>query len=295
MVEKTEFQGFEAVRITNGKGDELIILTEVGPRIISFKPEGGENFFYLDEESFSKKNINSDEWHVYGGTRLWVSPEGPTTYAPDNVAVQASLNDFRVTIMTLDESTSIKKIIQVQAEERHFTIDYTIVNEGSLLQTAGIWALSCIIPGKGSAIYLPWGEGSEWNVKDMKYWRSWLGVGSDVQSKQWRPTNEFFIINPTGETGKVGFTNRHGFALFQRGDLSFIKKSDYIEGADYPDDGCNFEIYTSSPFYEVETLSPLYCLKPGVSYTHREEWWAGYDKIDTNTIHSVKSFVEEIF
>jgi hypothetical protein len=29
--------------------------------------------------------------------------------------------------------------------------------------------------------------------------------------------------------------------------------------------------------------------------SYNREWWAGYDKIDTNTIHSVKSFVEEIF
>jgi hypothetical protein len=31
MAEKTEFRGFAAVKISNGKGDELIILTEVGP------------------------------------------------------------------------------------------------------------------------------------------------------------------------------------------------------------------------------------------------------------------------
>ena len=70
---------------------------------------------------------------------------------------------------------------------------------------------------------------------------------------------------------------------------------DPSRGALYPDDGCTFEIYTSSQFYEIETLSPLYCLKPGVSYSHREEWWAGYEKINTQTIQSVKSFVNELF
>jgi len=295
MVEKTDFNGFEAVCISNGKGDKLTILTEIGPRIISFEPEGGENFFYVDEKNLNKKNKGSAEWLVYGGTRLWISPECPATYAPDNVAVQASLKNKCVTIEAPDETTSIKKVVKIVAGESTFTVDYTIINEGSHLLTAGIWALSCIMPGEGSAIYLPWGEDSEWNVKDMKYWRSWLGVGSNLESKQWRPTNEFFIINTTGETGKVGFANRHGFALFQRGDLSFIKKSAFIETAVYPDDGCNFEIYTSSIFYEIETLSPLYCLKPGVPYSHREEWWAGYDKIDTATIQSAKNSVDKIF
>ena len=295
MVDKTDFNGFDAVRISNDKGDELVIVTEIGPRIMSFKPEGRDNFFYVDEKNLNRKNVGSTEWFVYGGTRLWISPECPATYAPDNVQVHTTLEDNCVTITSPDEATSIKKIMKIQAEKDYFSIDYTIVNEGSHLLTAGIWALSCIMPGEGSAIYLPWGEDSEWDVKDMKYWKSWLGVGSNIESKQWRPTNEFFVVNPTGETGKVGFTNRHGFALFQRKDLSFIKRSAYIEGAVYPDDGCNFEIYTSDIFYEVETLSPLYCLKPGISYSHREQWWAGFDKIDASTIQSVKSHVERIF
>ena len=115
MVEKTDFGGFESVRITNGKGDELTIITGIGPRVISFKPEGGENFFYVDEKNLTNKNFNSSEWFVYGGTRLWISPEGPATYAPDNVAVHASIDDNSVTVEVRDENTSIKKVLKVQA------------------------------------------------------------------------------------------------------------------------------------------------------------------------------------
>ena len=39
MIEKTDFNGIKAVKVTNKKDDELILLYEVGPRIISFKPK----------------------------------------------------------------------------------------------------------------------------------------------------------------------------------------------------------------------------------------------------------------
>jgi hypothetical protein len=294
MADRTNFRGFEAVRLENGKGDELTILTEVGPRIISFRPEGGDNFFYVNDENF-KGDAHPDKWHVYGGTRLWVSPEAPITYAPDNRAVKTEVEDSRVTLTAPDPRTGIKRIIEVKARERTFSLTFTILNEGTMLHTAGLWVLSCLEPAAGTSIYLPWGEEGHWNVKDMKYWRSWLEAGSDIESKQWSPTNEFFIIRPTGETGKVGFRNRYGFALFQRDTLSFIKRSPYYESAQYPDDGCTFEVYTSREFYEIETLSPLFCLKPGIPYSHREEWWAGHETIDTGSIASVHSFANDTF
>jgi hypothetical protein len=295
MVERTVFKGIDAVTLTNGKDDKLDILTGVGPRIISFRPEGGDNFFYVNEQNLEGYTQNKNEWYVYGGTRLWVSPEAPITYAPDNSPVRVDTAESGVTLTTSDAATGLKKVIEVQAMDRTFDLTFTIINEGHLILSAGLWVLSCLEPSGDARIFLPWGEEGEWNVKDMKYWRSWLDAGSNIESKQWQPTNEFFIVTPSGETGKIGFRNRHGFALFQRGELSFIKRAPYFEGALYPDDGCSLEVYTSKDFYEIESLSPLYSLKPGIAYSHREQWWAGYDEVDTASIDSVKAFTEELF
>jgi hypothetical protein len=296
MIEKIQFKGFDAVKLTNNKGDELIVLTEIGPRIISFKPEGKDNFFYVSEVDLQKEKIDPKKWYVFGGTRLWVSPESSLTYAPDNKPVKVLIEGARATLISdVDESNPLKKITEIEIKEQSFRINSTVINEGSLLVSAGLWALSCLKPAGDAVIYLPWGEESDWNIKDMKYWENWLSSGSDVESAQWSPTNEFFIVKPTGETGKVGFANRHGFALYRTGDLSFIKRAEYIESAAYPDDGCSFEIYTSSIFYEIESLSPLYCLKPGIAYTHREDWWAGFESIDTDSIKGVKSFINRLF
>jgi hypothetical protein len=259
----------------------------------------------VKEEDFQDPARDKDDWHIFGGTRLWTSPETTSSYRPDNGPCEVSLGGDTATVSTpVDRDTHLIKSITVEPRDTSFVVTYTIVNEGPHLVSAGLWALSCLAPAHatsgdvqesgGSSIYLPWGEDSAWNVKDMKYWRSWLGVGSDIESAQWRPTNEFFVVRPTGEVGKAGFANRHGFILFRQGELSFIKRSAYVEGARYPDGGCSTEIYTSADFYELETLSPVYLMKPGTRYVHREEWWAGFDDVPVDSINETKSFADSV-
>jgi len=296
MIKKVKYRDFDAVKITNEKNDELLVLTEVGPRIISFKPEGKENFFYENIENLNKDKIAKDKWNIFGGTRLWTSPETELSYNPDNYPSDVEIEENSVKIISpIDKTTKLRKIFEIEAKKHFFSIKYKIKNEGKHLFAAGLWALSCIKPSNNATIYLPWGEKTEWNIKDMKYWKSWLKVESNIQSKQWVPTNEFFKIIPSGETGKVGFTNHWGFLIFSSGNLSFIKRSKQIETASYPDGGCTVEIYTSKDFYELETLSPVFTMKPGVSYTHKEDWWAGFDKISFNSINKTHSFIKKIF
>ena len=81
------YGGWEkCIRLSNGK-IELIITLEVGPRIIRFGFVDGENIFYEDSNQMGK--TLGDVFRLYGGHRLWVSPEIPgfTDY-PDNFPVE---------------------------------------------------------------------------------------------------------------------------------------------------------------------------------------------------------------
>ena len=295
MTEKIDFRGLEAARILNDKGDEVILLYGAGPRIISFKPEGSKNFFYINDDDF-KRVDSSEGWKIYGGTRLWTSVESKWSYLPDNDKCDIEIGENYIEVVSkTNPETLLQKSLKVEAINNAFKVTYSIKNDGDYLITAGLWALSCLKPGSASEIYLPWGEDSPWNVKDMKYWRAWISSCSDIKSKQWNPTNEFFIIKPTGEVGKVGFTNRWGYAIFKNEKINFVKLSDYIEGAFYPDDGCSFEIYTCKDFYELESLSPIFAMKPKRTYYHTEVWWAGTKDIPTNTIKESYSEIKKLF
>jgi len=82
-VERVDYRGWKN-NLRLGNGDtELIVTLDVGPRILSYRLQGGRNVFkeYQDQLGGS----GEPEWMIRGGHRLWASPEDPArTYAPDN-------------------------------------------------------------------------------------------------------------------------------------------------------------------------------------------------------------------
>src|SRR6478672_4770522 len=79
MQEKINFGGWpNCIRLSNNES-ELIVTTDIGPRIIRLGFINKQNFFYLSEEDRGKKGGN--DWRIYGGHRLWLAPEAmPLTY-----------------------------------------------------------------------------------------------------------------------------------------------------------------------------------------------------------------------
>ena len=74
----------------------MLVTVDVGPRVIFYGYDGGENIFYEDEQDLINKggeyfddNLpNKGIWHIYGGHRLWKCPEYLDTYYPDNAPVK---------------------------------------------------------------------------------------------------------------------------------------------------------------------------------------------------------------
>ena len=97
-----------SVRLSDGT-IELLATLDFGPRIMHLGAVGGENEFFEDyDDVISKGNEggsfdifgNKGCWHIYGGHRLWASPESyPRTYYPDNEPVKYKLieNGIRLT------------------------------------------------------------------------------------------------------------------------------------------------------------------------------------------------------
>src|SRR5215207_5269891 len=65
---------------------DLVITTEVGPRVIRFGFVGADNeFAELPEATLPSYD---ESWRMLGGHRLWHAPEvAPRTYHPDNEPV----------------------------------------------------------------------------------------------------------------------------------------------------------------------------------------------------------------
>src|SRR5437868_12606765 len=87
-IEKTQYRSWpNCYRITNGEV-ELIVTTDVGPRVMRYGFVGGQNLFKEFEDQMGKSGESS--WQARGGHRLWIAPEDPVlSYALDNSSIRA--------------------------------------------------------------------------------------------------------------------------------------------------------------------------------------------------------------
>ena len=93
----SEYKNYgKCLEISNGK-IFLMVTVDVGPRIIKCGFINGVNILYNDYkrevlnkgEAYDKYYYKGAYWAIYGGHRLWASPESePETYYPDNNPVE---------------------------------------------------------------------------------------------------------------------------------------------------------------------------------------------------------------
>src|SRR5262245_20519379 len=101
-----EFAGWrDCLRLTDG-AIELIVTTAIGPRIISARLAGGENLLWVDPATAGQ--TGGDEWHAYGGHRLWMAPETlERTYVPDNGTAQSTWDGTTLRVSATEPRTGI--------------------------------------------------------------------------------------------------------------------------------------------------------------------------------------------
>jgi len=278
QVERTEFRGWqEAYRLRLGEA-EMVVVTEIGPRILSLSVGDGPNLLFVDEETVGHGQGDAD-WHIYGGHRIWVAPETADTYAPDNSQCQAEILDEGLTVTTpVEPRTKLQKRLTITAQGDRFVVEQGVRNTGGTLYTGAVWALTCVVP-KG-VITFPWGRGGSWDLKKLVYWGRWMDHRSDVTSSQWQPGPDLFRVVPTGEEGKVGTNSPEGWVALCREDATFVKWRCWVPDTRYPDEDCSLQVYTCDRFIEMETLSPLTVFYPGTEVTHQEVWIVTAEAVD---------------
>ena len=262
-------------KLSNGDV-EVIVTSDIGPRIIAYRFPGGENMLAeLGPEALM--NTLFGDWHPWGGHRLWHAPEVmPRTYYPDDRPIKAEpgQNSIRL-IEPVEPPTGIQKemLIKLDAKGSRVTIEHKLTNKGLWPVDLAVWALT-IVNGGGTTIIpnepfishdaklTPARPMTLWNYTDLSDPRFTFG------KKYTRLHTDAELKYPQ----KIGVANTLGWAGYLRKDILFVKSFPYLEGKEYPDFGCNFETYTDGTFMEVETLGPMVKLEPEQSVTHVEQW-----------------------
>jgi hypothetical protein len=269
-IELTTWGGWQRVYRLVDAHVEMSVVTEIGPRIIAVRVHDQPNILFHDTGA-----IGRGDWRIYGGHRIWLAPETEASYAPDNSPCTVTVNDDELIIEApVDPLSKLQKVLVISAEDGVFHVRNIIRNTGVMLATGAVWALTCVRPD--AKVFFPWGRPGNWRMKKICYWTSWCGDAqrSNVQSPQWKPTEELFVIDPTGEVGKVGTNGEEGWigAIFPAANTTFYKQFVRQDGATYLDDGCAIQSYTCPQFIEMETLSPCAVINPGEELVHEECW-----------------------
>lgn len=276
-VEKVNyFRQPNCYRLTNGTV-EVIVTTDIGPRIIRYGFVGQPNVFA--EMPDDVVHTEWGDWKPYGGHRFWHAPEvKPRSYAPDNDPVEVGLdvpNGIRLT-QRVEPQTGMQKEITVtlDPEGTGVRVVHKLTNRGVWEVEAAPWALT-IVAGGGTTIIPqePYISHDEYVLpaRPMVLWHY-----TDLTDPRWTFGKKYIRLR-TEETlnyaQKIGVANKQGWMAYLKGGTLFVKRFPFIEGARYPDEGCNCETFTKGTFMEVETVGPLTKLAPGASTEHVERWF----------------------
>jgi hypothetical protein len=272
-VEKVTCLGLtNCLQLTNGEV-EVVVTTEVGPRVIRYAFVGGDNIL---AEIPGKPG--APEWQLWGGHRLWIAPEGkPRSYGPDNTPIAhhpSGSNGLRLE-QPVEPGTGIKKEITVTLDPSGsgVTVHHRLTNTNAKPFELAAWGLTIMNPG-GTAI-LPQEPYKSHDDEVLPARPLVLWHYTDLSDPRWSIGPKFVRLRTDASRAapqKVGILNKVGWAAYAREGLVFVKRVTLDAKGTYPDYGSSMEVYTAANFMEVESLGPLRTLKPGESVEHVEHW-----------------------
>ncbi len=272
-IEKVSYAGWpNCYRLSNGDS-ELVVTSDVGPRVIRYGFVGGQNLFYEKADELGKSN--EAWWAMRGGHRLWASPEvKPDTYALDNGPVKATIQSNGVSLLQpVEPETGLQKEIAVSYEGDGVTVTHRIANNAKSVRKLAPWALSQMAPGGTGIVALPERGGHSEKLLPTNPLVMW--AYTNFADPRWTFTNQYILLRQDAaihSPQKTGLFNTDTRAAYLLGSDLFIKRSQADPQAVYADFHCSFEIFTNGDFLELETLGPLADLAPGATVTHIERW-----------------------
>jgi len=256
---------------------EVHVTLDYGPRIIHCAVSGKENMMYqyLEKSPLGDKyDIFEDQHILYGGHRLWFSPEVvPRCYHPDNLPVTyvETETDVRFTA-AIEKHNQIQKCLTVslEADASRIKVSHSIRNTGLWDIQLAPWAITMLAPGGVEVMpmpsritgLLPNRNFTFWDYSELNDPRLYLGKNFLSLKQDESRENPF----------KLGYNNEAGWAAYFNKGQVFLKYFEPTIDGFYPDNGCCFETYTNGKMIEMETLGEMVELGPDDFVTLKEEW-----------------------
>ncbi|MDD3946328.1 MAG: hypothetical protein PHI19_00615 [Clostridia bacterium] len=259
-----------------GNGIALAVTLDVGPRIISLKKPTGDNLMFEDIADAICKDRSAiygknKTWHIYGGHRIWLSPENEATYYPDNDPVNYTITKYGAVFTPKAWSKAeVQPVLEVRLpQEGGADIVMGMTNLSGRAQNLCLWSLTALKSGGLLEADLPCEDAGYLPNRNIALWSY-----TDINDSRLTLTNRKILIKSSPkepEPLKLGYYNPFIYIKYTFGNTVFVKTAKAEHGA-YPDFFCNVETYTNHLIHEVETLSPIVTIDSGKTLWHTEHW-----------------------
>ncbi len=273
-VEKIEYAGWpNCYRVSNGEV-ELVVTSDVGPRIIRYGFVGGQNLFVELEEDLGR--TGDEGWRLYGGSRLWVAPEDAVySYGADNEPVEIEVSGNGLSAQAPVENTGVQKRIEIELadEGSGVTVRYVLENRTIWPLRIATWVLTMMRPGGVGITTLP-PRGTHPEVLAPTN-PLIVFAFTNMSDPRWTWMEKYIALRQdpaNADPEKIGLFNPATRGAYLLNGELFVKKFEASPDEEYPDMGSSFEAFTNERFLELETLGPMSDLRPGESVDHVETW-----------------------
>ncbi len=256
---------------------EVWVSRDFGPRILRYSLVGEENLF-AERPDIVLKN----EWGAYklwGGHRIWTSPEAtPLTFAGDDqpVTLTKRVSDEETVFQFVGSAhpqTRLQQEIHLALEPEGTTarVRQLIRNVDDESKEIAVWALTIMAPGGRVFIPQPSRQGRLTPARALVLWDY-----TDLSDPRWSFGKTWMQLRAEDRfkgRQKIGLGNESGWLGYLKGKTIFTKVFPWSgRWEEYPDFGCNCEVYSDGGFVELESLSPRKTLAPGEAIAHEEVW-----------------------
>ena len=248
---------------------EVGVPLDFGLRICHFSFVGEKNVFFehpLEMDTFT----TPEGWRLRGGHRLWLAPEGPQIYCPDNEPITYEVVDGGVRITQAEDPwLHVIKSETILLEGDSVRVVHSVKNTGADARECALWAVSVMAPGGVEYIPLARREGGFDPLHRFSIWdHSYLG---DERATYLR--DQIILTHKDIDARyKLGVGHPSGDVRYENGDTVFVKHYELQKDKVYPDGDVSYETFLSKYMVEVESLSPLHTIAPGERAEHEERW-----------------------
>ncbi len=258
--------------LTDGK-IEIGVALDFGIRVVHMSCCGCENLFYVQPADLSDGYITEGGWKLYGGHRIWMTPESDDSYYPDNAPVSYEIRAEEVTVtQAVDPILGIRKHLCIEfLPDGGVKLTQSVENVTDEPIFGASWGVNTLDAGGVATIcftnldrqgYTPHRVVSLWSDTNLHDQR--LCFAKEQLTARYMPIEDYL---------KIGLYCIEGKAVFENKGQRFTLLFDTDELCKHPDNGCNFELYMCKQFTELETLGVNANLLPGQSTGHSETWY----------------------